>query len=77
MCTDVLVQLNETIPEIVDMRQVGGMVKGTVKTLMSMSDDSLLTLKEMDRENQATLKFYTLLVCAILGLQRALHKIPC
>lgn len=62
MCRDVLTQLNEIIPEIVNMQYAGAMVKDTVKTLMNMSDDSLLGLKEMDGKNQVTLKFYTLLV---------------
>ena len=68
ICRDVLVQLNETVPEIIDMRQVGAIVQDTVKTLMGMTDDALLGLKEMDRNHQTTLKFYTLLVCAIVGL---------
>ncbi|KAL7529302.1 hypothetical protein ACHAXR_002888 [Thalassiosira sp. AJA248-18] len=61
MCREVLMHLSETIPESVDMGQVGAMINETVSLLGTMSNDDWLGMKEMDDTHRITLKFYTLL----------------
>jgi len=62
-CHEVLSQLNETIPDSVDMRSTMAIVKETGDMLQKKSDTELSEMKEMDNVLLFTLKFYTLLIC--------------
>mmetsp|Transcript_29922 Transcript_29922/g.63473 ORF Transcript_29922/g.63473 Transcript_29922/m.63473 type:complete len:914 (-) Transcript_29922:1454-4195(-) len=62
-CCEVLSQLNETIPDSIDIPKMTAVVNETGGMLAKMSDEDLLEMKEMDSTTlQFTLSFYTLLV---------------
>mmetsp|Transcript_20089 Transcript_20089/g.36649 ORF Transcript_20089/g.36649 Transcript_20089/m.36649 type:complete len:994 (+) Transcript_20089:84-3065(+) len=58
---DVLVQLGEPISRAFSMQETNVMVEATSKMLIDLSEESLLGMKEMDRETQSLLKFYNIL----------------
>mmetsp|Transcript_3060 Transcript_3060/g.6785 ORF Transcript_3060/g.6785 Transcript_3060/m.6785 type:complete len:560 (-) Transcript_3060:69-1748(-) len=62
-CHEVLSQLNEKIPDSVDMRSTMAIVEETGVMLQRKSDAELFEMKEMDNVLLFTLKFYTLLIC--------------
>lgn len=59
ICRDILSQLNETIPDIVDLRRAGFLVKENVAVLEILSDSDLVGMKEMNGVHCNILKFYT------------------
>ena len=61
-CREVLTHLKEKIPERMDIKSAIMMVKETGNSLAKISSEDFLKMKEMDSEQQITLKFYTLLV---------------
>jgi len=62
-CREVLSQLDETIPDLTDMRSTMAIVEETGDMLQRKSDAELFEMKEMDNVLLLTLKFYTLLIC--------------
>jgi len=62
-CCEVISQLDETLPDSVDIQVIGTLVKQTGETLCKISDDDLLNMQEMDSILPTVLKFYQLLVC--------------
>lgn len=61
-CKAVLSQLNEDIPDVIDMYRLSVMIKETGMSLSKISDEDLLQMKNLDGVHEITLKFYTLMV---------------
>ena len=63
-CRDVLKSLQEPIPDTpIDMRRMGEIVKQTGKLLERVPGHSFVTMKQMDKGNQFTVKLFSLMVC--------------
>ena len=57
-----LSKLDETIPDSVDIRVIGAMLKQTGEALNRISDDDLVNMQEKDSMLPSVLKFYQILV---------------
>lgn len=57
---EVLTKLGEHIPDAFGQGEIKNMVKETSKMLVGISEDTLLEMKDMDRETQYLLKFYSM-----------------
>lgn len=56
---EVLVQLGETIPDKFDKKDARAMIKKTSKILGGVSEESLSTMKEVDKKTEHVLIFYS------------------
>jgi hypothetical protein len=61
-CRQVLIDLNETIPDTIDSEKLTLMVKETGKLLENISEADIVEMKAMDSVLSLTLKFLSLLV---------------
>ena len=69
-CREVLSQLNETIPDSIDMKAMGLLIKDTSARLAKLTEDELVNMREMqDKTARSTLKFYTLITCIAFWLK--------
>ena len=66
-CCDALSQFGETVPQSLTPAEMKNMIEATSKIAQSISETSLLEMKEMDEKISISLKFYSLMavICFI------------
>jgi len=60
-CHDVLTQLGEIIPQLLESKEATRMVEATSKAVQNISEADLQQMKEMEKKHSISLKFYSLI----------------
>jgi hypothetical protein len=78
VCSEVLSQLGENIPETFSAKQMTSMIEATIGMIEGISDKDLLGMKEMDSKLATSMRFYNLMWrAAFMGKPEMLPFLAC